>query len=67
MSNPKPRSGLRTIRLTQYIFGIQAVLLLASGVYTLIWPDAAANMPNSHFLGVSSETIQAMSTLRITY
>ncbi|KAJ5792170.1 uncharacterized protein N7503_008148 [Penicillium pulvis] len=61
MTSDEPRVGLRAIRPSQYIFGIQAIPLLASGVYTLLWPGAVANMPDSPLEGVSSGAIQAMS------
>lgn len=47
-------------RPSQYIFGIQSLPLLFSGGYTLLWPEGAANLPNSPLQGVSAGTIQAM-------
>ncbi|KAJ5643063.1 uncharacterized protein N7484_005570 [Penicillium longicatenatum] len=55
------RVGLRAIRPSQYIFGIQAIPLLASGVYTLLWPGAIANLPGPPLEGIDSGVIQAMS------
>ncbi|KAJ6134634.1 hypothetical protein N7523_000956 [Penicillium sp. IBT 18751x] len=46
---------------SQYIFGLQAAPLLASGVFTLIWPATAANLPDSALAGLSNGTIQAIS------
>lgn len=60
MASDEPRVGLWAIRPSQYIFGIQAIPLLASGVYTLLWPGAVTNMPDSPLEGVSSGAIQAM-------
>lgn len=45
---------------SQYIFGLQAAPLLASGVFTLLWPAAAANLPDSAVAGLSNGTIQAI-------
>ncbi|KAJ6021636.1 hypothetical protein N7540_007140 [Penicillium herquei] len=49
-----------SIRPSQYIFGLQAVPLVASGVYTLFWPETAANYANSPLQGLDPGTIQAM-------
>ncbi|KAJ5218055.1 uncharacterized protein N7498_000154 [Penicillium cinerascens] len=46
---------------SQYIFGLQAVPLLASSVYILLWPAAAANLPDSDLASLSNGTIQAIS------
>ncbi|KAJ5081008.1 hypothetical protein N7456_013718 [Penicillium angulare] len=63
-SNPGS-SGLRSIRLSQYIFGIQAVPLLASGIYTLLRPNVIASLANSPFRGIDTGTIQAISLTSI--
>ncbi|KAH8704997.1 hypothetical protein BGW36DRAFT_421576 [Talaromyces proteolyticus] len=69
MSNPKA-SGLPKhvlgIALPQYVFGIQAVPLLASGIYALLCPLDAASLPNSPLQGVGLGTIQAMSLTTIS-
>lgn len=46
--------------LAPYIFGIQSIPLLASGIYTLLFPAAAATLPNSPMQGLSNGTIQAL-------
>ncbi|KAJ5602172.1 hypothetical protein N7510_011706 [Penicillium lagena] len=56
-------SPQRETHLSQYIFGLQAAPLLASGVYSLLWPAAAAGLPNSPLKGVSPGTIQAMRSV----
>ncbi|KAJ5679834.1 hypothetical protein N7462_008078 [Penicillium macrosclerotiorum] len=48
-------------RVAPYVFGIQTLPLVASGVYTLLWPAAAAGLPNSPLQGLSNGTIQALS------
>ncbi|KAJ5736589.1 uncharacterized protein N7483_001714 [Penicillium malachiteum] len=48
------------IRPSQYIFGLQAVPLVASGIYTLLWPEIAANYTGSPLQGLDPGTIQAM-------
>lgn len=53
-------SSLRGLSPSQFIFGIQAIPLVASGVYTLFWPSAAAALPNSPLKDVSNSTIQAI-------
>lgn len=60
MASTDSRVGRWAIRPSQYIFGLQAIPLLASGVYTLLWPSAVANMPDSPLEGVSGGAIQAM-------
>lgn len=45
---------------SQYIFGLQAAPLLASSVYILLWPAAAASMPDSDLASLSNGTIQAI-------
>jgi hypothetical protein len=45
------------VRPSQYIFGIQSLPLLFSGVYTLLWPVGAANLAKSPLQGVGAGTI----------
>ncbi|KAJ5983958.1 hypothetical protein N7481_006057 [Penicillium waksmanii] len=56
-------SSLKGLSPSQYIFGIQAIPLVASGVYTLFWPSAAAALPNSPLKDISNGTIQAIRLL----
>ncbi|KAJ5118039.1 hypothetical protein N7448_004314 [Penicillium atrosanguineum] len=42
---------------SQYIFGLQAAPLLASGVFTMIWPES---LPDPAFAGLSNGTIHAI-------
>ncbi|CAI7675811.1 unnamed protein product [Penicillium pancosmium] len=54
-------SSLKGLSPSQYIFGIQAIPLVASGVYTLFWPSAAAALSNSPLKDINDGTIQAIS------
>ncbi|KAJ5755802.1 hypothetical protein N7533_005345 [Penicillium manginii] len=54
-------SSLKGLRPSQYIFGMQAIPLVASGIFTLFWPSAAAAFPNSPLKDISNGTIQAIS------
>ncbi|KAJ5387824.1 hypothetical protein N7509_010365 [Penicillium cosmopolitanum] len=58
-------SSLKGLSPSQYIFGIQAIPLVASGVFTLFWPSAAAALPNSPLKDIGDGTIQAIR-LRLT-
>lgn len=53
-------SSLKGLSPSQYIFGIQAIPLVASGVFTLFWPSAAAALPNSPLKDIGDGTIQAI-------
>lgn len=53
-------SSLRGLSTSQYTFGVQAIPLVASGVYTLFWPSAAAALPNSPLKDIGDGTIQAI-------
>lgn len=50
----------KPLLLAPYVFGIQTVPLLASGIYTLLFPAAAAALPDSPLQGLSNGTIQAL-------
>ncbi|KAJ5231989.1 hypothetical protein N7468_004945 [Penicillium chermesinum] len=65
MSNPQA-SRRNGIRPSQYTFGIQALPLLVSGVYTLVCPGVAAKFPNSPMQGLGNGTIQALSLTSIS-
>ncbi|PYH98554.1 hypothetical protein BO71DRAFT_344715 [Aspergillus ellipticus CBS 707.79] len=47
-------------RVSQYIFGLQALPLIAAGIYTLIDPSRPPHHPLSPFRGLSHSTVQAM-------
>ncbi|KAJ5174302.1 uncharacterized protein N7482_000179 [Penicillium canariense] len=51
MSPKRSKSGTKPFHLAPYIFGIQTVPLLASGVYSLLFPAAAAGLPDSPLQG----------------
>ncbi|KAJ5379804.1 uncharacterized protein N7496_002232 [Penicillium cataractarum] len=51
----------KPLLIAPYVFGIQTVPLLASGIYTLLFPAAAAALPDSPLQGLSNGTIQALS------
>lgn len=53
-------SSFKGLNPSQYIFGIQAIPLVASGVYTLFYPSAAAALPNSPLKNIDNGTIQAI-------
>lgn len=60
MPSKQGHPGRKTFLLAPYIFGIQTVPLLASGIYTLLYPAAAASLPDSPLQGLSNGTIQAL-------
>ncbi|GKZ93955.1 hypothetical protein AnigIFM59636_007313 [Aspergillus niger] len=52
--------------ISQYLFAIQSLPLLGSGLYTLFSPASAAQSPYLPLRGVSIGTIQAMSLSSLT-
>ncbi|GKZ50763.1 hypothetical protein AbraIFM66951_004127 [Aspergillus brasiliensis] len=53
-------------QITQYLFTLQSLPLLGSGLYTLLFPASAAQSPYMPLRGVSIGTIQAMSLSSLT-
>ncbi|GAT24803.1 similar to An12g02130 [Aspergillus luchuensis] len=47
-------------QIPQYLFALQSLPLLGSGLYTLLFPASAAQSPYLPLRGVSVGTIQAM-------
>ena len=60
MPSKQGQPGRKPFLLAPYVFGIQTVPLLASGIYTLLYPAAAASLPDSPLQGLSNGTIQAL-------
>ncbi|PWY83852.1 hypothetical protein BO94DRAFT_625413 [Aspergillus sclerotioniger CBS 115572] len=52
--------------LPKYIFALQSLPLLASGLYTLLCPTSAAQSPYMPLQDVTPGTIQAMSLSSLT-
>ncbi|KAJ6138693.1 hypothetical protein N7471_005179 [Penicillium samsonianum] len=52
--------GLRTPGVLSVVFGAQGAFLLANAVYTLAYPSAASNLPDSPLAGVPSHTVQCL-------
>lgn len=52
--------GLRTPGVLSIVFGAQGAFLLANAVYTLAYPSAASNLPDSPLAGVPSHTVRCI-------
>ncbi|KAE8167998.1 hypothetical protein BDV40DRAFT_252253 [Aspergillus tamarii] len=64
--NTKPGSINMRSQVPQYLFGLQSLPLLASGLYTLLSPASAARSQHLPLKDVSTGTIQAMSLSSLT-
>jgi len=51
------------VSLADYVFGTQGLLLVANGVYTLLYPREAA-MPTSPMAGTPVAVVHAMRSSR---
>lgn len=52
--------GLRTPGVLSIVFGAQGAFLLANAVYTLAYPSAASDLPDSPLAGVPSHTVRCI-------
>ncbi|KAL2706365.1 hypothetical protein AAEP93_001615 [Penicillium crustosum] len=58
--------GLRTPGVLSIVFGAQGAFLLANAVYTLAYPSAASNLPDSPLAGVPSHTVRCIGVTSLS-
>ncbi|KAJ5835253.1 hypothetical protein N7447_001279 [Penicillium robsamsonii] len=58
--------GLRTPGVLGVVFGAQGAFLLANAIYTLAYPSAASNLPDSPLAGVPTHTVRCIGVTSLS-